>query len=162
MIFLLQVIIVSDIFVCILFAHHYNTVYLVIFARFYFSRNFGSRKIHEFKNLAKIIIMNATYHRNKKIANSRARKRVRKSQIPENLNTRKSPGLQYITPRYLTQWAAVRTQSVAMMLPPQMWFCPSSMEICQGQECSTAASPPTIRSNRGRMLGMPQTANKDT
>ena len=42
-----------------------NTVDLVIFARFIFLQISQGGQIREFKNLAKIIIMSATSHRNR-------------------------------------------------------------------------------------------------
>ena len=64
------------------------TVDLVIFARFYFSQISREGQIREFKNLAKIIIIEALLKKN---ANSRILNivKVPKSEIRENLNTRK-------------------------------------------------------------------------
>ena len=72
------------------------TVGLVIFARFQFSQISRGGQIREFKNFAKIIIMIALLKKNKKVANSKHRGTSPKSDIRENLNTRKLPDLQYI------------------------------------------------------------------
>ena len=62
----------------------WHTVNLVIFARFKFSRILREVKTREFKN----------------VASSKNRGKTHNLEIRENLNTRKSPDLQYLKGEY--------------------------------------------------------------